>query len=70
MISRVDIERREAFAGAFEFPVTGAYEKIVGRVYGEVKPSDRLNKIIVNLDKAPRNRNGNGSARHAVPSSR
>src|SRR5687768_13701839 len=59
MISRVDIERREAFAGAFEFPVTGAYEKIVGRVYGEVKPSDRLNKIIVNLDKAPRNRKGN-----------
>jgi Alpha/beta hydrolase domain len=59
MISRVAIKRREAFAGAFEFPVTGAYEKIVGRVYGEVDPTDRLNKIIVNLGTAPRNRKGN-----------
>ena len=59
MISRVAIERRESFAGAFEFPITGAYEKIIGRVYGEVDPTNRLNKIIVDLDKAPRNRKGN-----------
>jgi hypothetical protein len=58
MISRVAIKTRESFAGAFEFPITGAYEKIIGRVYGEVDPTNRLNKIIVNLDKAPRNRRG------------
>jgi hypothetical protein len=58
MISRVAIERRESFADAFEFPITGAYEKIIGRVYGEVDPTNHLNKIIVNLDKAPRNRQG------------
>jgi hypothetical protein len=59
MISRVVIERRESFAGAFQFPITGDYEKITGRLDGEVDPTNHLNKIIVNLDKAPRNRKGN-----------
>jgi hypothetical protein len=58
MITRINIKRRELFANGFEFTVTGAYEKIVGKIYGEVDPKHRLNKIIVNLDKAPRNRRG------------
>jgi hypothetical protein len=56
MITRLVIQRREPFAKGHEFPVTGAYEKLVGKVYGEVDPKNRLNKIIVNLDKAPRNK--------------
>ncbi len=58
MITRLVITRREPFANGHEFPVTGTYEKLVGKIYGEVDPKNRLNKIIVNLGKAPRNRRG------------
>ncbi|MBM4262962.1 MAG: hypothetical protein FJ145_16215 [Deltaproteobacteria bacterium] len=55
MITRFVVQKRELFANGHEFPVTGAYEKLVGKLYGEVDPRNRLNKIIVLLDKAPRN---------------
>ena len=58
MLTRLIIQRREPFANGHEFPVTGAYEKLVGKIYGEVDPKNRLNKIVVNLDKAPRNKRG------------
>src|SRR4249919_847742 len=58
MLTRFVVQRREIFAKGHEFPVTGAYEKLVGKIYGEVDPKNRLNKVIVNLDKAPRNRRG------------
>jgi hypothetical protein len=52
MITRITIEKREIFAEGYEFPITGAYEKLVGKVYGEVDAKNPLNKVIVNLDKA------------------
>ncbi len=58
MIARFIIKRREPFAGGHEFSVTGAYEKIVGRIYGEVAPKNPLNQVIVNLNRAPRNPRG------------
>jgi len=58
MITRFVIQKREPFAGGHEFPVTGAYEKFVGRLYGEVDPKNRLNRVIVNLSKAPRHKRG------------
>jgi len=58
MITRLVVQRKEPFANGYEFPVTGAYEKVVGKVYGEVDPKNRLNRIIVNLDRASRNRHG------------
>src|ERR1044071_7093533 len=58
MITRLVIQRREPFANGHEFPITGPYEKLVGKAYGEVDPKNRLNRIIVNLIKAPRNRRG------------
>src|SRR5258705_1539969 len=58
-ITRIVIEKRELFAAGHEFPVTGAYEKLAGKAYGEVDPKNPLNKTIVNLDKAPRNASGN-----------
>jgi Alpha/beta hydrolase domain len=58
MLTRFVIQKRDPFAGGHELPITGAYEKIVGKVYGEVDPKNRLNKVIVNLDKAPRNKRG------------
>jgi Alpha/beta hydrolase domain len=58
MLTRFVIQRKEIFARGHEFPITGPYEKLVGKVYGEVDPKNRLNKVIVNLDKAPRNKRG------------
>ncbi|HEY1270298.1 MAG TPA: hypothetical protein VGH16_23775, partial [Candidatus Binatia bacterium] len=58
-ITKIVIDKREPFAGGYEFPVTGAYEKITGKAYGEVDPKNALNKTIVNIDKAPRNAHGN-----------
>ncbi len=59
MITRIIVRHREPFANGHEFPLTGAYEKLTGRIYGAVNPQSRQNKIIVNLTKAPRNRRGN-----------
>jgi hypothetical protein len=56
MLTRLVIREREPFANGHEFPITGAYEKLVGKIYGEVDPKNRLNKVIVNIDKAARNR--------------
>ena len=55
MLTKIVIQRREPFAEGHEFPITGAYEKLVGKVYGEVDAKNPLNKVIVNLDKAPIN---------------
>src|SRR5713226_6636582 len=52
MISRTDVQDGRSFGSA------GAYEKIVGRVYFAVKPENAHNRQIVDLDKAPRNAQG------------
>ena len=57
-ITKLIIEKREVFANGHEFGVTGAYEKLIGKAYGEVDPMKPHNKVIVNLDKAPRNSRG------------
>src|ERR1700758_4992103 len=58
MITNLAIQKRQLFAGGHEFSITGAYEKLVGKIYGEVDPKNRLNKVIVNVDKAPTNKAG------------
>jgi hypothetical protein len=52
IISRTDIQEGRAFG------LAGPYEKIVGRVYFAVNPENLHNKLIVDLDKAPRNAQG------------
>src|SRR5476651_2142940 len=37
----------------------GAYERIVGKAFGEVSPTDSHNNMIVDVGLAPRNANGN-----------
>jgi hypothetical protein len=58
-ITQIVVDRVEspAFEGR-EFGEVGQYEKIVGRAFGELDPTDPLNAVIVNLDKAPRNERG------------
>jgi hypothetical protein len=45
--------------GGYSWPGVGQYEKIVGKGFGEVNPSDPGNALIVDLALAPRNANGN-----------
>jgi hypothetical protein len=52
IVSRTDVQDGRAFGTA------GGYEKIVGRVYFAVKPENVHNRQIVDLDKAPRNAQG------------
>jgi hypothetical protein len=52
VLSRADVLEGRAFGDV------GAYEKIVGKIHFAVKPDDPHNKIVVDLDKAPRNSEG------------
>jgi hypothetical protein len=58
-ITRIQITRVESptFAGA-SFGTVGQYEKLVGRAYGEVDPSDPKNAIIADIALAPKNAAG------------
>jgi len=57
-VTRVEIISRTDIQGGRTFGLAGAYEKIVGRVYFAVNPENLHNKLIVDLDKAPRNAQG------------
>ncbi|MFH1497026.1 MAG: hypothetical protein ABII82_04290, partial [Verrucomicrobiota bacterium] len=58
-VTRLVVESREspAFAGRV-FGDAGAYERVTGRIVGELDPSDRRNTIITDLALAPRNARG------------
>jgi hypothetical protein len=58
-VVRIEIVSRQspAFGGA-RFGAVGQYEKIVGRVYGELDPADRRNAVINDIALAPRNVRG------------
>ena len=57
-VTRVDIQRREDVLAGKAFGSAGPYEKLVGKVYFAVDPNNPHNKIIVDLDKAPKNAQG------------
>ena len=57
-VTRVDIQRREDVLGGKAFGAAGPYEKFVGKVYFAVDPNNPHNRIIVDLDKAPKNAQG------------
>ena len=57
-LTKLVVEKREVFAEGHEFGVTGAYEKIAARAYGELDPKAKHNKPIVNINKAPANDHG------------
>jgi len=55
-ITRIEITQLESPTfGGFSWPKVGQYEKIVGKAYGEVNPHDRQNRVIVDIEFAPRN---------------
>jgi hypothetical protein len=57
-VTRVEIISRADVLDGRAFGLAGAYEKIVGRVYFAVNPGNLHNKLIVDLDKAQRNAQG------------
>jgi Alpha/beta hydrolase domain len=57
---RIEVTEREmpVFDGA-AFGAVGTYERLHGRIFGELDPTHHLNAGIVSLDRAARNANGN-----------
>ena len=54
----IDIHERTAFAGGHAFAETGTYERLIGRARFAVDPDSPAQAGIVDVDKAPRNRDG------------
>ena len=57
-VVRVEIKSHGDVLEGRAFGSAGPYEKLVGRVYFEVDPANPINRIITDLDKAPRNAAG------------
>ncbi|MGZ5119048.1 MAG: alpha/beta hydrolase domain-containing protein, partial [Burkholderiales bacterium] len=58
-LTSLTITSVEPFAPGTTFGTAGAYERVKGVFKGELDPQDRRNRVIVNLDKAPRTAAGN-----------
>ena len=57
-ITEVKITTRTTAFGGYSWPGVGQYEKIVGKAFGELDPTDPKNAVIVDLQLAPRNAKG------------
>ncbi|HEY6003875.1 MAG TPA: alpha/beta hydrolase domain-containing protein [Anaeromyxobacter sp.] len=57
-VARVEIVTRSDVAGGKPFGDVGPYEKLIGRVHFAVRPEAKQNRRVVDLDKAPRNAQG------------
>jgi len=57
-VSRIEILSRQPVLNGKGFGSAGSYEEILARVYFAVRPDDPHNRGIVDVDKAPRDANG------------
>ena len=57
-VVRFIVEETRPYANGKSFGDVGPYERLSGTVYMEVDPTDPLNAVIVNLDRAPRTPEG------------
>ena len=57
-VVRIVVERTTPYAEGRSFGEAGVFERLEGTVYMEVDPEDPLNGVVVNLDQALRNANG------------
>ena len=58
-LTHIEVKSVEPFAPGTSFGSAGAYERVKGVFRGELDPRDARNTVIVNLENAPRNANGN-----------
>ena len=57
-VVRIEIDSRTDVAGGIRYGLAGSYERIAGTVYFAVDPDNPANRIITDIDLAPRNANG------------
>ena len=57
-VVRIEVQSRADVAGAQPFGATGPYEKVDGKIFFAVDPALAANRIIADIDKAPRNSAG------------
>lgn len=57
-VTRLEVSSRVDLLAGRSFGLAGAYEKIVGKVYFAVDPNNTHNRVIVDLENAPRNSGG------------
>jgi len=57
-VTKIQIASKEAAFGGYVFKGVGAYEKIVGKAFGELDPKDPKNSVIVDIQFAPKNASG------------
>jgi hypothetical protein len=57
-VTRIEIEKTDWAFGGGSFGNTGPYQRLTGRVTGELDPADPQNAIIQDLNLAPRNARG------------
>jgi len=53
-LTEINVTAVEPFADDHAFGDAGAYERVKGTFKGELDPADPRNKVVVNLDKAPK----------------
>ncbi|MBI3403245.1 MAG: hypothetical protein HY048_17675 [Acidobacteria bacterium] len=57
-VVRIDVQSRSDLLNGQPFGAAGPYEKIAGKIYFAVDPALPANRIVADLDKAPRNASG------------
>ena len=57
-VVRVEVENRADVAGGMAYGLAGPYEKLTGMVHFEVDPANPANRIVTDIDFAPRNDRG------------
>ena len=57
-VTRVEIAARYDAANGASFGTTGLYEQLVGKIFFAVDPANPRNRVIVDLDRAPKNESG------------
>jgi len=57
-VVRVEVESREAVLDGKPFGLAGPYERLTGKVFFAVDPNNSANRVITDIDLAPRNSDG------------
>ncbi len=57
-VTRIVVTSQQTIAGGASFGGNGPYEKLTGTAYFEADPANEHNRVIFDLDKAPRNASG------------
>src|SRR6266852_4847337 len=55
---RIELSERSDVLGGKSFGFAGPYERLIGKAYFAVDPANTANRIISDIDKAPRNEKG------------